>query len=129
MTTSIREIYLKLYIYYLLRIRHKQYKFRCELSIIKGTLPEEQRIFSSVSRLLLERSTSNYTHTHYFLRMRHKQYKFSCDRFIIKGTLLEEQRTFSSVSRPVLERSTSNYTHITYCACATSSINFVVIGL
>ena len=77
-----------------MRMRHKQYKFRCDRSIIKGTLLKEQttfysRITTSIREIYLK------LQTHYLLHMRHKQYKFRCDRFIIKDTLLEEQITFS----------------------------------
>ena len=65
-------------------------KFGCNRVKTKGTLLEEQRTFSAVSRLLLQWSTSNYTPITSCACA--TKYKFGCDRSIIKGTLLEEQR-------------------------------------
>ena len=46
-------------------MRHKRYKFGCDRSIMKGTLLEEQRTFTAVSRLV--RVTYLKLHTYYFL--------------------------------------------------------------
>jgi len=65
-TQSIWRIYLKLQLSHLLRMRHNYNIFGCDRSITMGTILKEQNTFPTVSRLLFERSISNFTPITYY---------------------------------------------------------------
>jgi len=76
----------------------KSVKFRCDSSITKGTLLEEQSTFAVVSSLILKWIFLKF-HTYHSLLKHCNFYKTGCIRTISKSSSLEEVSIFAAVSR------------------------------
>jgi len=104
-------------------MRYKHCKFGCDQSIIKGTVLGKQRMFSSVSRLLLAEVPWIIILFTLFAHAVNTASLVSIGQ-LWRALYLEKKNTFSSPSQILLEEISWNCIVLIFCTCAINNVKF-----